>query len=103
MSTAKGKVMREGLTSAGEWLEGDEPHDEALLEEADWSRAESEWLHAAEAQTFLATRISKDGGHPFDAPDVYDSPEAMDSPLDYDTREAMQEVQLCLPGMAQPV
>ena len=34
---------------------------------------------------------------------VYDSPEAMDSPLDYDTREAMWEVQPCLPGMERPV
>jgi hypothetical protein len=83
MSTVKGKVMREGRTNDREWFEGDEPHEEALLEEE--------------------IDDGEDGGHQLDAPDVYDSPEAMDSPLDYDTREAMWEVQPCLPGMARPV
>ena len=83
MSTVKGKVMREGLTNDREWLVGEESHEKALLEAEDIDDSE-------------------DGGPLLDAPDVYDSPEAMDSPWDYDTREAMREVQPCLPGMEHP-
>jgi hypothetical protein len=64
---------------------------------ARWEPSEEDLQEAADIDD------GQDGGHQLDAPEVYDSPEAMDRPWDYDTREAMQEAQPCVPGMERPV